>query len=718
MVGIGTHTITVTATDAAGNSANCTTTFTVTDNAAPIVICSAMSGANADANCQAPVPNVLGGVSVGDNCSGPSAITLVQSPAAGTLVGIGTHTITVTATDAAGNSATCTTSFTVLDSTAPIVICSAVPTANADANCQAAVPSVLGGLTVSDNCSGVGALTLSQSPAAGTLVGPGTHTITVTATDAAGNSAICTTTFTVTDNTAPVVICSAVSGVFADANCQAAVPSVLGGVSASDNCSGPSAITLSQSPPAGTLVGVGTHTITVTATDGAGNSATCTTTFTVTDNAAPLVVCSVVPGASTDADCQAVVPNVLGGVSVSDNCSGPGAITLSQSPAAGTLVGVGTHAITVTAVDAAGNSATCSTTFTVADNAAPVVICSTVPLGTGCQSAVPDVLGGVSVSDNCSVASAITLSQSPTAGTLVGVGTHTITVTATDAAGNSATCATAFTVEAVLSASGPTNLVRYSGQSASFSTSASGTGPFSYQWRKDGVDIPGATSETYTNESVTAADAGNYCVVVTGFCNSVTNCATLTVMDCLSLSSEVPQLNRQSGLFEQKVHVTNSTEFTLSAVRVFITVLTEGAGVYNASGDLDGVPYVKYNQELVPGEAADLTIEYYVADRRTPEAELCARLTFNSAPVPQDGTPVTIDRKVWLANGTFLIEFAAVPGQVFHIQYSDDSLNWKTVTPGVSTGANRIQWIDNGPPKTESLPNGGVIRVYRVITLP
>src|SRR5205823_7657736 len=88
-------------------------------------------------------PDVLGGVTASDNCSPTNSITLIQSPAAGTLVGLGTNTITVTATDAAGNSATCTTSFVVTDNTAPTVICSATPSAFADANCQATVPDVL-----------------------------------------------------------------------------------------------------------------------------------------------------------------------------------------------------------------------------------------------------------------------------------------------------------------------------------------------------------------------------------------------------------------------------------------------------------------------------------------------------------------------------------------------------------------------------------------------
>src|SRR5439155_1257269 len=251
-----------------------------------------------------------------DSCSGSNAITVTQSPVAGTMVGMRAQTITVSATEEAGNSATCTTIFTVTDTTAPTVNCSAIPNASADGNCQAAVPNVLSGVTVSDSCSGSNAITVTQSPVAGTRVGLGAHTITVTATDEAGNSATCTTIFTVTDKTAPTVNCSAIPSASADGSCQAAVPNILSGVTVSDGCSAAGAITVTQSPVAGTLVGLGSHTITVTATDAAGNSATCTTFFTVTETTAPTVNCSSVPSASADGSCQAAVPNVLSGVTV------------------------------------------------------------------------------------------------------------------------------------------------------------------------------------------------------------------------------------------------------------------------------------------------------------------------------------------------------------------------------------------------------------------
>ncbi len=67
-------------------------------------------------------------------------------------------------------------------------------------------------------------------------------------------------------------------------------------------------------------------------------------------------------------------------------------------------------------------------------------------------------------------------------------------------------------------------------ESVTFSMTATGTEPFSYQWRKNGTDISGATGSSYTISSLVTADAGNYDVVLTNSCGSVTsNAATLTV---------------------------------------------------------------------------------------------------------------------------------------------------------------------------------------------
>ncbi len=68
------------------------------------------------------------------------------------------------------------------------------------------------------------------------------------------------------------------------------------------------------------------------------------------------------------------------------------------------------------------------------------------------------------------------------------------------------------------------------GASVTFSVTASGTTPLLYQWRKDGTDIPGATSAALTLNNVQTVDAGDYTVVVSNSTGSVTSApARLTV---------------------------------------------------------------------------------------------------------------------------------------------------------------------------------------------
>ncbi len=77
----------------------------------------------------------------------------------------------------------------------------------------------------------------------------------------------------------------------------------------------------------------------------------------------------------------------------------------------------------------------------------------------------------------------------------------------------------------------PANQAVVVGQTATFCVVASGTAPFSYQWRRNGTNITGATSACYTTPATVAADNGAvYSVVVTNLVSSVTSQnATLAV---------------------------------------------------------------------------------------------------------------------------------------------------------------------------------------------
>src|SRR5262249_7139711 len=101
-------------------------------------------------------------------------------------------------------------------------------------------------------------------------------------------------------------------------------------------------------------------------------------------------------------------------------------------------------------------------------------------------------------------------------------------VQVTGQCGSVTNCAT-LTVLTNTTATALTSLTLCQGNTAIFSTIASGTGPFSYQWTNACAPLAGATNSSFSIPSITASDAGQYCVQVTGACGSVTNCATLTV---------------------------------------------------------------------------------------------------------------------------------------------------------------------------------------------
>ncbi len=87
------------------------------------------------------------------------------------------------------------------------------------------------------------------------------------------------------------------------------------------------------------------------------------------------------------------------------------------------------------------------------------------------------------------------------------------------------------------------------GATATFTVVASGTPPLNYQWRKNGADIPSATTDTLTINNVQAADATAYSVVVSNAAGSVTShAATLTVVDpALAVTALFPA-NNATGL--------------------------------------------------------------------------------------------------------------------------------------------------------------------------
>jgi alpha-galactosidase len=95
----------------------------------------------------------------------------------------------------------------------------------------------------------------------------------------------------------------------------------------------------------------------------------------------------------------------------------------------------------------------------------------------------------------------------------------------------------------VTTAVGPTNQALVVSNSITLTTIASGTPPFTYAWRKNGVALPGQNISTLTINPATLNDAGVYSVEVNGGFGNATNSATLTLTNPTNLTGQASNSN-------------------------------------------------------------------------------------------------------------------------------------------------------------------------------
>ena len=410
----GTTVVTNIATDLSGNTAIATFTVKINDNEPPVLSLTAPAGVSADTNCQAAVPAVV--YQVSDNCDANPTVT--QTPPAGTLVGEGSTTITVVATDASGNATTRTATFTVSDTTPPVISWSftnLVWQTSSD-SCQTNMIDVTGTnyVVAYDSCSGTN-LIITQEPTNGAVLPIGTNEVVIAVADQAGNTNYSTNTIVVVDATPPS---ANVPGDVVQANdagqCGAVVHFEL--PEQTDNCGVAGQV---ATPASGSFFEVGTTPVTVVVTDVHGNSSTNSFHVTVNDAEPPSAnVPADIVQANDPGQCSAVVNFTV--PTQTDNC---GVSNVVVSPVSGSSFRTGTTPVMVVVTDIHGNSSTNTFHVTVND-ATPPVLSLTAPAGvsadTNCQAAVPAVV--YQVSDNCDANPTVT--QTPPAGTLVGEGYH------------------------------------------------------------------------------------------------------------------------------------------------------------------------------------------------------------------------------------------------------------------------------------------------------
>ncbi len=449
---VGVHTVEFTATDPCGNSSTHTVTVTILDNETPTAICQ-----------PGPIPLTLNSNGIAtitpstinngsnDNCF---VASLNVSPALfDCFTTPNPHTVTLTVTDAAGNSNTCTTEVIITNASTPAIVCPldiTVLCQNFDEN----NPATSGGSATATTACGPVTTTYTDV----TVSGLGDCRVINRTWDAttAGGTATCLQVITVEDNSNPSLF-----GVPADVTVDCNSIPIQATPTSTDNCDlsptiGFSEMDTQNGDPSNCLHYNYSITRTWTATDDCGNSTMDSRVITVLDDDNPLVSIPNPLIIGTDPDeCFATVNvNLLDFIT---DCAADAFLAITNSALASYGFGNGTddingvyvpgdYPITGTVTDPCGNSTPISFILSIRDLEAPQAVClpaTTLILdGNGTGSLVPGDIDNGST-DNCG---AVTLSISPNTFDINDVGIVNVELTVTDGSGNTSMCTTPVTV--------------------------------------------------------------------------------------------------------------------------------------------------------------------------------------------------------------------------------------------------------------------------------
>ena len=434
----------------------------------------------------------------------------------------GARVFTLTVTNAGGTMATST--------------CTVTPQAVSMTNVSPATPTVTVGLTRTFTATSSGGLTngLTWSSSAGTWsantwTAPASpQSVTITATSVDDPTKTATTTVTVV--AAPVAASLVPSSANPPYNAPVTLTPTCSGGAATIGTSGSGSSDISGSALSGTGYATpnqtATHTYTLTVTNAAGSVATATCTVTPQS----VLVSNLLPANATVAPGpQTFMATVTGGATngvtwTASSGSFTGNVWTSPNTA-------GSATITATSVDNPAQSA--STTITVSQ---PVLtgqpisqsVCPGNEVDLSVSASYPATyqwkFNGVNVASGGSGSTYVI--ASPAAGD---AGNYTCLVT--NPAGSVTSSAATLVVGSSITAQ-PASLSVYVSQTATFTVSVTGNGPFTYAWYKNAGLIGGATASTYTSPALVLGDNGaQFYATVTDACGTVltSSPATLTV---------------------------------------------------------------------------------------------------------------------------------------------------------------------------------------------
>jgi len=180
-----------------------TVSVTVEDNLAPVITSThAEQVLDADAACQASLPDYSADLVATDNCD--VDLTITQSPVPGSAIGGNTNLVSLVVSDDAGNTAEATFNVSVVDGTAPTLTCAGNREVDAGSSgTYTIIGTAFDPISMQDNC-GIASIVndfTGSSSLDGSSFSLGTTTVVWTLTDDSGNTETCSSEITVNSST-------------------------------------------------------------------------------------------------------------------------------------------------------------------------------------------------------------------------------------------------------------------------------------------------------------------------------------------------------------------------------------------------------------------------------------------------------------------------------------------------------------------------------------
>jgi hypothetical protein len=629
----GTRFIPVRVTDCFGLNSFCVAQLTILDTFPPAAVCQNIT-VNLNTSGSATIlPIQLDGGS-SDAC-GIASRTLSQSTF--TCANIGANNVILTVTDVNGNSSTCTSIVTVVDTVRPVV-----NTQNITLQLNAAgTASIIPAMVNNGSTDACGIASMNVSPNSFSCANIGANTVTFTVTDVNGNSRTGTTIVTVADTVRPLAIAQNVTATLSGGTATVSAASVNNG--STDACG---IGTLSVSPNTFTCANLGANTVTLTVTDVNGNTSTTTAVVTVLSDLTSAAT------ANNNVSCF----GGNNGQAAISTTGGAGPFTYAWSPSGGTgatSTGLSAGTYTVTATD--GGGCTTSSTVTItqpaalsASSVAGSILCNggtttvtvsatggtpsysgagtfTVPAGTssytitdanGCISSTSITITEPTVLTASSSSTSIACNGGTATVTVVGAGgtalytgagsftvnAGTYSYTVTDANGCTATTSITLTEPALLTSSSSATSIACNGGTATVTVvGAGGTSPYigegtftvtsgTYSYTiTDANGCTTTTSVTVTEPTVLTASSSATSIL----CNGDTSTVTVTASGGVAPYSGAGTFNQVAGTYTFTVTdnngCTTTTSLTITEPTAISTSVTTVDVLCNgdSSGSID-----------------------------------------------------------------------------------------------------------------------------------